>query len=233
LIRSRIMRVAVAGAFVGGAALAFVPQSAGAAQTLMACAGTTGLANANPVLGSGNAKYTKVATVGTTGTCLVDAGIRTNNTGTDSTKPNPYDDQTNGQSVLTVQKQATVTDGSASCNRIDPGLLTTYPQSYPLQGKSVWKFNELDALAKNLQTQMFLRLGVDPLDADPTHITGKGIVIKGVGVGGDVSVKLAFGLTASPKNLNPLDCVANPAVGNAALAQLNITEVTGWTISLP
>lgn len=224
-------------ALVGGGLAAFVPATAGAAQTLVGCSGITSLAKLNPTLKAGDAKYTKAANTGTTGTCLVDSGIRTNQAGQDVKYL--LDDQTAGNSVLTMLKSSGTFSGSASCNRVDTGLATDYPTGYPLQGKVVWKFNETFPTLVNIQSQQYLRLGVDPEDVDPTHIIATGIAIKGPGIGGDVSAKLVFGPTASIKNVNLLGCVddgslaLNPAT--TSLAELNITqqESTSWDISIP
>ena len=176
--------------------------------------------------------------------CALDSGITTTNALTDAgVKLNPYDNQTsdgsepNGYSTLTmgaitsVAKIAGVTGGSASCNRADPGLVTTYPRAYPLNGKLVYKFLELTPTAVQIQAQAYIRLGTDPIDTDITHITVRGIVIKGPGVGGDVSGTLAFGAAFAPtKNINLLDCTADgtpPAAGNASLGSLLIQPADG------
>ena len=176
--------------------------------------------------------------------CALNAGITTTNAATDAgVKLNPYDNQTadgsepNGYSTLTMgsiasaAKIAGVTGGSASCNRADPGLVTTFPRAYPLNGKLVYKFLELTPTAVQIQAQAYIRLGTDPIDTDITHITVRGIVIKGPGVGGDVSGTLAFGAAFAPtKNINLLDCTADgtpPAAGNASLGSLIITAADG------
>jgi hypothetical protein len=231
-------------------------------QTLMSCTGTVVAASLNPALGSGDAKYAKAGlkrlgaveaasgkyNLSLTGAedlgappadntvCTVDAGIRTNNPSSDSTKPNPFDDQTVGQSLLTmagggfVAKIAGKAAGSASCNRTDTNLNTAYPQAYPLQGKMIYKYNQADAAAKQMQNQFYVRLGADPLDPDITHITLDGIVIKGPAAGGQVDATFAFGAAFSPKkNLNLLDCTAGvgAAVGNASLGLLIIQQADG------
>jgi hypothetical protein len=224
-------------ALVGGGLAAFVPASAGAATTLVGCTGISSLAKLNPTLKAGNAKYTKAANTGTTGTCLVDAGIRTNQAGQDVKYL--LDDQTNGNAALTMLKSSGTFSGSASCNRVDTGLLVDYPDAYPLQGKLVWKFNQTFVTLVNIQSQQYVRLGTDPLDTDPTHITAKGIAIKGPGIGGDVSAALVFSPTASTKNVNLFGCVdngdlsLNPAT--TSLAELNIDQQpsTSWDITIP
>ena len=177
--------------------------------------------------------------------CALNSGITTTDAATNSLslKDNPYDNQTadgsepTGYSTLTMGsiasagKIAGVTGGSASCNRADPGLVTTFPRAYPLNGKLIYKFLELTPAAVQIQAQAYIRLGTDPIDTDITHITVRGIVIKGPGVGGDVSGTLAFGAAFSPtKNVNLLDCTADgtpPAAGNASLGSLIISPADG------
>ncbi len=179
--------------------------------------------------------------------CSVDSGIRTTNAGTNSLgavpKDNPFDNQTadgsepGGYATLTMgsiasaAKIAGVTAGSASCNRADPGLVTTYPRAYPLNGKLTYKFLETTPALVQIQSQFYVRLGTDPIDTDITHITVTGISIKGPGVGGNVSGTLAFGAAFAPtKNINLLDCTADgtpPAAGNASLGSLIITPADG------
>jgi hypothetical protein len=185
--------------------------------------------------------------------CAVDSGIATNNAATNSAsgKDNPFDDQTNGQTTLNFSagpyaakaKIAGNAAGVASCNRDDLTLDTDYPTVYPLQGKLIYKFGQADVKGKQLQHQFYVRLGTDDADPDITHITVSGIVIKGPGVGGDVSGTFGFGAAYSEKkNLNLLDCTENPAAGNASLGILLInpadgsdvgTAVDPLTVSIP
>jgi len=226
LIRSRILRVAAV-ATVVGAGLGVVSTTSGAADiNLVNCTGITSLAKLNPTLKSGDAKYIKAASSGTTGTCSVNSGIRTNQ----STQDVKYvlDNQTNSNATLTVAKGTGSLSGSVSCNGTDPSLLTDFPASYPLQGKLVYKFNELDPLLHQIQMQAYVRGGRDAADPNPTNFTINGIVIKGPGVGGDIATTLSFFPDlASPKNLNFTDCLANPATGNAVLAQLLVLPSDG------
>jgi hypothetical protein len=240
----------------GGMALA---APAASAQDLLSCSTTRIVALLNPTLGSGDAKYVKASikrrdsanaakyhlsltgaedfgpsTVDAT-SCTVDAGIRTNNPATDSTKANPFDDQTNGQATLNMTsgvfaasaKLSGTAAGVASCNRDDLTLDTEYPTGYPLQGKLLYKYGQADAASKQIQNQFYVRLGADDLDPDITHITVDGIVIKGPGIGGDVSAVFAFGAAYSTKNVNLTDCTAGTAAGNASLAALLIDQADG------
>lgn len=264
-IKTRLIAGASTLAIAGGMMAAVAP-AANAATTLLSCTGIVGIGTANPTLKSGNAAYTKVALKDSDGTktdvlsgaipadattCSVDAGIRTNQGGQDIKYT--LDDQTNGAASLTtsgpIAKGGTTTVGSTTCNSADPALTTTFPTAYPLQGKLQYKFDQLDALAHNIQLQAYVRTGVDPLDPTFGHITVKGIVIKGPGVGGDVKAVFAFGATTSVKNVNLLDCVANPSAttlanpaGVASLAELDLTQADGsdagtgvdpLTVSLP
>jgi len=250
----------------GGMAAFAVPAANAASQSLLTCTGTQIVALLNPTLGSADAKYAKAAVkrmdsanqakyhASLTGgedlglspldatTCLVDSGIRTNNTATNAAngKDNPFDNQTNGQTTLSMTTSTPFvpaivgsTAGSATCNRSDPAVNGDYPQAYPLQGKLIFKYSQADALAKQIQLQAYTRLGTDPLDSDVTHITVRGTVIKGPGVGGDVTSTFGFGAAFSNKNLNLLDCVndnsdnQNPHLGNASLAVLIISPADG------
>jgi uncharacterized protein YfcZ (UPF0381/DUF406 family) len=241
LIRSRILSAAAAVAIVGGGVAAFAPAASAADTTLIACSGIAADAKLNPTLKSGDAKYIKASSSGTTGTCLVDEGIA-NNQGTQDVKY-VLDDQTNNNNVLTMLTNKGSLAGSVSCNSTDTSLLTDYPASYPLQGKITWKFTQLNALSKNIALQMYVRGGRDELDPNPANFTISGIVIKGPGVGGDTQATLQFFPDLlSTKNLNILDCTANPATQNASLADLDVSQSDGsdagtaldnWLVTIP
>jgi hypothetical protein len=225
LIRSRIIRVAAV-VSLAGAGIGLAASSSGADITLVSCTGSTAVAKLNPTLKSGDAKYIKASSSGTTGSCTVDAGIRTER----STQDVKYvlDNQSNGNASLTIASNKGSLSGSVSCNSTDPSLLTDYPASYPLQGKLTLKFNELDAKLKQLTIATYVRGGRDPLDTNPANFTIEGIVTKGVGVGGDVAATFTFFPDfSSTKNLNFGDCLANPATQNASLAQLLILPGDG------
>jgi hypothetical protein len=223
LIRSRIFRV-VAVTCLASAGLGIAAASSGADITLVSCSGTTQAAKLNPTLGSGDAKYIKASSAGNTGTCAVDAGIRTDR----STQSVKYtlDDQEGGANAATLHVASVKAglSGSVSCNSTDPSLITDYPASYPLQGSLKYLFTELNQTTlKPLGIQAYVRGGRDQADPNPTNFVITGIVTKGVGVGGDVKATLSFFPDlASTKNLNFLDCVANPATRNASLAALQI-----------
>ncbi len=269
MIRSRILSAVAATAIAGGGLVAFTPQSAGAATPLVTCSGLTAIASLNPSIKSSNPAYVKAALKHSDGTkfqyltnapvpvdataCFVDAGIRTNQGGQDVKYI--LDDQSNGNALLTRAATAApdgigvaVTTGSATCNTTDAGVIaaSVYPNTYPLQGKTVWKFEQLGVTGAQIQIQQYLRTGRDNADPDAQDITVKGIVIKGPGVGGDVAAVLNFFPTNSAtKNLNVLECldanIGDDAL-NASLAELIITQSDGsdvgaavddWTISLP
>jgi hypothetical protein len=207
----------------------------------MGCSGITSAATLNPTLKSGDAKYIKAANKGTVGTCITDSGIGTNQ----STQDVKYllDNQTNGNTVLNITKVTGSLAGSVSCNSTDTSLLTDYPASYPIQGKLIMFFSQLDPNLHAIQSQVYVRGGRDAADPNVANFTIHGIAIKGPGVGGDVNATLQFFPNLfSTKNLNILDCVANPATRNASLAALDITQSDGsdvgsatdnWTISIP
>lgn len=241
MLRTRILSVVTAGVLVGGGLAVFAPASGAADTTLVGCSGITAAATLNPTLKSGSSKYIKAAAKGAAGTCIVDSGITTNQ----STQDIKYvlDNQTNGNNVLTVTKLVGSLSGSVSCNSTDTSLLTDYPASYPLQGKIIVFFSQLDALAKPIQSQMYVRGGRDQADPNFANFTIDGIAIKGPGIGGNVSAVLQFFPNLlSTKNLNITDCIANPATQNASLAALDITQSDGsdvgtavdtWNISIP
>jgi hypothetical protein len=239
------LRIALAGGLVAGAlAVSGGTQDADAAQSLVACAGGVNIGSANPTVKAGDAEYAKVSVKKSDGTkfdflvaapipidattCIVDAGIRTNQAGQDVKYV--LDNQSGGHTTLTMDgalgKLSGSLTGSISCNNVDLTLDTDYPTAYPLQGKLVYKFDELDAASKQIQIQAYVRLGGDTLGgppdhvASPTHITIDGTVIKGPGVSGDVSAHLAFSATTSTKNVNVLDCVADPSTDTASLGEL-------------
>ncbi len=242
-IKTRLIAGASTLAIAGGMMAAVAP-AANAATTLLSCTGIAAIGTANPTLKSGDAAYTKVALKDSDGTktdilagpipadattCSVNAGIRTNQAGQDIKYV--LDDQTNGAASLTttgaLSKGVTTTSGSATCNSADPTLVTTFPTAYPLQGKLQYKFDQLDALGHQILFQAYVRTGVDPADPTFGHITVKGIVIKGPGVGFDLAATFGFGATTSVKNLNLLDCVGNPAAKNASIAELDLQQVDG------
>ena len=257
-IKTRLIGGASALAIAGSMMAVAAPAANAATQSLLNCGTSTHLfSSLNPQLRSGNARYTKAVSKRNNGatnhlsltgsqdlgpsttdatSCAVDVGIRTNNPSSNSITNvnNPFDDQTNGQATLSmgaITSTATiagVSSGSATCNRADPALLRNYPQAYPLNGLITFKYLQLTAANVAIQNQFYTRLGTDPLDTDVTHITVKGIVTKGPGIGGDVSATFAFGASFAPtKNLNLTDCLANPALGNASLGSLLINAADG------
>ena len=266
MIRSRILGAAAALAIAGASAVALAP-SAGAATNLVTCSGLNSIASLNPTIGSNDARYIKVATKDSDGTklafltlapipadsltCLVDSGIRTpNNVIDNGTGKYTLDDQTGGNAVLSTSGALAKTSasifGASTCNSTDTAnVQSDYPNGYPLQGKTTWKFDQLDAASKQIQVQQYIRTGRDDADPDATHISIKGIVIKGPGLGGDVRATLRLFPTSSTKNLNVLECtdtnVANDST-EASIAELSITQADGsdgdtavdpWTVSIP
>ena len=244
MIHKRLFGMVGVATLALGAGATFGVGAAGADQILLACSASPQKATLNPPLGSGHAKYYKSVSKSTGGgACLVDAGISTENPATDATKPNPFDNQTNGHTSLTALSSSTITSGSFTCNHTDPANDLTYPNVYPGHGKLTTKFAETDAKGKQLQLQAYITLGVDPADPDPYHLVVSGIVAKGVGVGGNVhTVVSLFPDLTSSKNLNLTDCAAATAVGNASLAVMDSTPADGsdpdttvdpWIVYLP
>lgn len=265
-----LTRLAGLGTVAGVALAAFAAVPAAADQQLLACAGMSGIASLNPTLGSNGPRYMKSSTKGSDGTkteflslapipadnltCLVDAGIRTNNTVIDNgTGKYTLDDQTGGNAVLTSSPTGTPFPakgsgsmaGAFTCNGSDTSLALEYPNSYPQQGKTTWKFNQADGAGKQIQLQQYIRMGIDLADTEAFHVTVRGIVIKGPGLGGDVRATLRLFPTSSTKNLNVLECtdtnVANDST-EASIAELSITQADGsdgdtavdpWTVSIP
>ncbi len=195
------MKFVVTGALVGSPLLPIGGQPAGAETVAVSCTGIRSIITLNPATGSGNAKYTKWVTKDSDGTkvsllgspiladtqaCTIDAGIRTNQPGQDVKYL--LDDQTNGAAILTTSgalaKSVLSVTGSGTCRAGDPLLNTTYPAAYPLQGKVITKFDQLNASSVQIQMQSYIRLGSDPLDTDG-DVTVTGLVIKGPALGGD------------------------------------------------
>ena len=226
--------LAIAGSLLAGIAAA----PAGAVvNTVLTCSGMTQTAKLNPALGSGDAKYTKASAKGINGGCIVDAGIRTNNPSSDSTKLNPFDDQTNGQAGLSVLSNKASLAGSASCNTADPGVDNDYPQAYPLNGKQTIKFNELNALFKNIQLQAYVYITSD--EFNPTLITALGVVTKGPGVGGNLTEPFTFGpAVGDVKSVHFLDCLdatAGPGGtedGYANIVAVDVTQASDLTVTV-
>lgn len=241
-------RTFTAGALASGvvaAGLALGASAASADQVVLACSSPTPqtqISTLNPPIHSGDARYYKsVSKGGSGGTCLVDPGIYTNQLGQDPKYV--LDDQTNGFTSLDVLSSTTITTGSATCNFVDPANDYLYPTGYPGQGKIITKFVQTLPSGAPIQLQAYIRLGKDLADPDPYDLVASGLVIKGVGVGGNVhAVVSIYPDLTSPKNLNITDCIANPALGNATLAVMTSTPTDGsdadadvdlWTVSLP
>jgi len=241
------LRIAmVSGMALGGIALGNVMSTAGATTTLMTCSLKDSVASLNPPLVSGTAKYFKAAakedavTPGSgTDVCTVDAGIRTDNTATDNAgKDNPFDNQSFGQSPLHVIKQASSSAGVQSCSSQDANFNNQlYPHTYPVNGKETLQYNEVNPTTlAHLSTQFYFRLKApDPVNS-PTLVNLHGIVIKGVGIGGDADTSFNYSpQSGDTKSQNLLDCVAatGTTASNAALFKLHITPASSLTVTLP
>ena len=236
-LKTRVLAGASTLAIAGSMAAGLVTAPAGAAvSTVLQCTGMTSTAKLSPALGSGDAKYTKASASGTNGTCVVDAGIRTSNPATDSTKPNPYDDQTSGQSALSVISNKASLAGSSSCNRTDPTVNNDYPQAYPLSGKQTLKFAEL-INGKPGSLQAFVNIKNDP--NNPTLVTAEGVVTKGPGIGGNLTEPFVFGPAAGDtKSVHFVDCIdatAGPGGiedGYANLVAVDITQASNLVVTV-
>jgi hypothetical protein len=217
---------------------------------LLSCTGLRQIAALSPAMGSSSAKYVKASgkksvgdrhEFGTNTTipadataCDVGTGIRNNNPATDvGTKTNPFDDQTNGhQSLTTTGGKVTLQlAGSATCQTEPQGTVNgSYPTAYPLQGKLAVTFDQTDAKGKPIVLQAYARLGHDVSDPDPTHWVLGGTVIKGPGVGGELSATVRMTPTTSTKNLNPGECTDSDVTddaNNASLTEVAFTLADG------
>lgn len=218
---------------------------------LLSCTGTRQIATFNPTLGSSSAKYVKGAAKDSIGdktelgggtvpadatACVAGTGIRNHDPATDvGTKINPFDNQTNGATNLTttggLAKTMLTLAGSASCQTEPQGTVNNaFPRAYPLQGKLTMKFDQLDAKGKQIQLQAYVRLSHDIADPDGTHWQMEGTVIKGPGLGGDLSATVRLQPTTSTKNLNPLECTDADVTddsNNASIAEVAITPADG------
>ena len=239
-LKTRVLAGASSLAIAGSMVAGFAAAPAGAAvSTVLTCTGMTQTAKLNPHLTSNTPRYVKAGASGINGSCAVDAGISTENPATDSTKANPYDNQTNGHSTLTVLSNKVKVAGSTSCNTADPAIVAAnvYPNSYPLNGKQTIKFNELNEKFKNIQLQAFLYLTGDV--NNPTAVTAEGVVTKGPGVGGNVTEPFTFGpAVGDTKSVHFVDCldtVAGPGGiedGYADLVALDISQAAPMTVTV-
>ncbi len=257
------------GAFKAISCAVTVPPVVG--HVLLSCTGTRQIGTFNPTMGSNSAKYVKGGFKDSIGdktefstassvpadatTCAVDPGISTTNPSSDSIKPNPYDNQTNGAATLTTagltSKTTLVLDGSASCQTEPQGTVNNdFSQAYPLHGQLTVKFDQLTAPTPSGATPQIVmgasvRLGKDSADPDPTHYALLGLVTKGPGAGGEISGTVRLVPTTSVKNINPGEC-SDPDVtddsNNASLAEMALTLADGadqntavdpWVVTIP
>ena len=214
---------------------------------LVSCTGTSLIAKPNPALGSNSAKYTKIAASKSKGdktefgtnaaipadatTCAVDSGIRNENPTSDSTKPNPFDNQTNLQSTLTTSnvtsKVTMVLSGSASCQtEAQATVNNAYPQAYPLQGKLIMSFNQTNALGKQIKLLGYIHLGKDAADPDPSHFIVRGSVFSGPGIGAEIQGTIRMAPTSFVKNINPGECTDSDVTDDANDASITEMAVT-------
>jgi hypothetical protein len=221
---------------------------------IVKCTGTEMYSGLNPTIKDGNAtdhfaRYVKASAkpllTGHTKTyfggvplpndatnCSIDAGIRANQAAQDVKYL--LDDQTNGQTGLTLLKLSGSFVGSTQCDSSVGEIagVNDYPTAYPLQGKLALTFNQLTAALKNIQMQGYVRIysdadidgdGLEEGGADTDsafHVTGT--VIKGPGVGGELTTAFTFLPTDSTKNINVVAGCTDGVSGNAAGAELYI-----------
>jgi hypothetical protein len=211
-----------------------------AGNQLVECTGTEIVATLNPTIkdgsgGSHDARYVKASAKASDGTktflggvpvpadnttCSIDAGIRTNQGAQDVKYV--LDDQTGGNATLnalTSKPIAGTLTGSTQCDSSQTGPETMYPNAYPLQGKLIVKFIELNA-GKPIQQQGYIRTYADPADPGVFHVTGT--VIKGPGLGGRLTTAFSFLPTDSVKNINVVTGCTNGIAGDAVGAELYI-----------
>jgi hypothetical protein len=209
---------------------------------LVECSGSELIATLNPTIKDGTtvdghvARYIKAATKRSDGTktflsipipadtmsCSVDAGIRTNQTSQDVKYV--LDNQSNGHATLTMGatgKVAASLSGSSQCDSSQAGPLNEYPVGYPLQGKLIFKFAELNEKGAQIQIQSYVRTYSDDADPGVFHVTGT--VIKGPGLGGRATTAFTFLPTDSTKNVNVVTGCTNGTAGDAAGAELWVT----------
>ena len=267
MIRTRILRVVAVSSLVAGTLAVAVPAGADLDATMtdnqiVQCNGQHIIATLNPTIKDGDAKYVKASSKRSDGTkhefltnnaipadtniCAVDSGIKTNQAGQDVKYV--LDNQTNGQNLTQVgatAKTSGVFTGSSSCYAETPEPpAKSYPNSYPLQGKLIWKFDQLDAASKQIQMQQYIRIGAVPSTVSDLTVTG--IVIKGPGLGGTVSAYITFYPTNNVKNVDPIGCTDGVGLDaiplNTSLTELHLYAIDGpdagttadpWSVTIP
>jgi hypothetical protein len=242
------MKVALAGGVaLGGFAVAAPDAKADLdlvrdGNQLVMCTPSNLIASLNPTIKDGpDAKYVKAGAKISDGTktflggpipaddtdCSVDAGIRTEQ-GSQDVKY-VLDNQTNGHALLELTKLSASLTGSTQCDSGLSGPAVEYPNAYPLQGKLTYKFeNQLDAKGKGIQMQTFIRTYTDEDDPGGSNVYVTGTVIKGPGVGGEITNAFTFLPTDSTKNVNlVLGCTDGEGDGDAVGAELWIAPADG------
>ncbi len=245
-----------------------------AGNQLVSCTGMTTITKLNPAITDGaTAAYTKGNIKASDGTkvdllgnpvpadatsCDIDLGIRTDQPGqsvkyTLDTQATTSPLTVTGGSGLYAAKGkfAGHFSGSSSCVTANNTYTTDGSNgAYPLQGKLIFKFQQADMKGKQAQMQQYFRAGAfdNPLNPAEQRLTVTGMVIKGPGIGGDVSATISFFPTNFKKNTDPFACVGldDPAVPTA-LSELIITQspngtdgsgnptgpVDPWKVSIP
>lgn len=205
------------------------------------CTGTQLIAKLNPAIADGNetdhyARYTKASAKISDGsltylggipipadatTCTVASGIATEQPA--QGVKYGLDNQSNGHTTLTLAKITSSLMGSTQCDTSAGTIegVNDYPTAYPLQGKFMYTFNELDAKLKQIKMQTYVSIYADEGDPGVYHVAG--VVIKGPGVGGRYTNAFAFLPTDNAKkNINVLSGCTDGVSGNASGGELYI-----------
>ncbi len=243
---AKITRVVLAGGMAAAALAVAAPHAeadleAGRTGTqIMTCTGSNTIASLNPTVKDGTqALYAKVTMKKSDGTktffsvpipvdattCTVDAGIATTQGAQDVKYL--YDNQTSGQTTLTLASAAGALIGSNACDAAAIGSFADYPYGYPINGKITYKYNQVDAALKQLSTQIYQRSYADPDEANPAIQYSVGIVIKGVAVGSHMTNTTTFLPTDSTKNINFTSGCSDAVPNNAAIAEVWAFQTDG------
>lgn len=245
-----LIRLGVASGLVWGGVVVASPETAHA-RTLVSCSGMNSIVTFNPTLKSQDARWVNADMRRSDGTksfwfgspiaadnqtCFVDGGIRINNFFQDSRYR--LDDQTNGNAVLTAQLGVGRLIGSDTCD-ISGNADASFPTAYPLQGQIVWRFNQLDASLRPIESRQYIRLDKDP-SAGAGFYSVRGIAIRGPGLGGDVTAEVSLLPTNHASNVNFADCVSggpSASLREQVLQQADSLDADNipdtWDISIP
>lgn len=197
---SRVVRIALAGGLVAGAAAVAMPDADAAVKTIGSCSGLTASGKVSP--GLGNVKQT------------LTVSLKGDVAGSCSAQKN------GGSAAGAVSKWGAKVTGVTSCIN-DPAAVDDNPAtSYPLNGK-------IAVTAGAFAFQGYTRVDgfkqpVDP--ANPTDVVQTiGIVTKGTGVGAQINSELWFTPIVKDK------AMAIPTATNRAGYSIDIANAVGCT----